>query len=291
MTDTDTFSADRGLGFLAEENGEFDLVCGGSNRDAGEHLVGSAPPVLPKEALALVEALSPFKDQGSSSTCVSHGIANGAEARLRVLNPNAVIPPSSVRQIYTTSNEIARATKKSPIALDGTYPRVAMKVCADIGVAPDTEWPFRNALGVINNVAKEVPLDVFQRASAWKLKEQFTVYATGLQRVRTVATGLVNRIPFPCAGRVDTRFMNHTGKDVLPAPNPRQDRGGHMVCIIGFRTAANGRLEFLIVNSWDVWGFGPEIGFKGRSLAWVSEGWVMALQEIYGFTLASRANI
>lgn len=291
MTDTDTFTADRGTGFLQEEDGEFDLVCGGANLDAGKHLVGLVPPTLPKEALALADALSPFASQGGSSACVAFGIANGAEARLRVLNPNAVIPSSARRQIYTTSNEIARATKNSPVSLDGTYPRVAMKVCADIGVAPDSEWPFRNSAGGINPLNKEVPPDVFQRASAWKLKQQFTVYATGLTRIRTVATGLVNRQPFPCAGRIDTRFMNHTGRDVLPAPDPRQDRGGHMTCIIGFRTAANGRLEFLIVNSWDAWGFGPEIGFKGRSLAWVSESWVMALQEIYGFTLASRASI
>lgn len=268
-------STSYGFGWIPELDGQHDLLCGGMNLDAGEHF--GAPVGLPKTSLDMMNALPPVKDQGSTSTCVAHGIANGAETRLAI--QGIKVPPSAVRQIYTLSNELLKRSIAEKLKDEGTYPRVAMKACADFGVGEEKDWPLYNAGGHVNDVTQEVPLDVLQRASSWKLKEQFTVYQTGRERLATVAACLSNHQPMPCAGLVDQVFMDYNGVGVLPASDPRRIAGGHMVCLIGYRTNAAGHYEFLIVNSWKGW------GFADRSLAWVSEAWILGLQEIFRFTL------
>lgn len=265
----------RGYGFIPELDGQHDVLCG-VNRDVGE-LFG-APTSLPSEAMALVNALPALKNQGESNSCVAHGIANGAETRLKAIGLSP--PPSAVRQIYTQSNELLRRTKNEKLRDDGTYARTAMKACADFGVAHSTDWPLYDASGHLQDVTKEVPPGVLQHASAWKLREQFSVYATGQARLNAVCGALVNLNPLPCAGQVDTVFEAYNGSGVIPAPDPAKLAGGHMTCIVAYRTNVAGKREFMIVNSWSDWGLQ-----SGHSLAWVSEEWVLALQEIYGLAL------
>ena len=52
-----------------------------------------------------------------------------------------------------------------------------------------------------------------------------------------------------------------------------------MVAIVGYRTEAQtAKRQYLIANSWGDWG----LTFQGRpSMAWVSEEWVLAQEEIY----------
>lgn len=279
------------LGCLFEMDGEHNDICGGPNRDAAEQLAGVVS--VPDEALALLQYLPAFKDQGSlgdprgsSLTCAAHGIANGAETRLRALGFE--VPPSAIRQIYTLSNQLLRSYRGERLQDVGTYPRVAMKACAEWGVAPDSAWPFRDPVtGAINDVTKDVPPDVLQKASAWKLKEQTTIYATGAERVRLVCAALAPKAgmpgePIPCAGPVDRVFMSYGGHGVLPAPDPNDDLGGHMVCIICFRTNAQKKREFLIRNSWPGWGFTMQ---NQESLGWCSEEWLMAQRDVFSLSV------
>lgn len=271
-------TAPRFFGFIAEADGEHDALCGGPNRDASESLLVGATP-LPDETLQLIPALPLFKSQDLTSTCVPTGITNAAETSLRARG-HAVVEPSSVRQLYALSNQLLLAKPDDPLRDDGTYARVAMKAAADWGVAKDRDWPFRDPkTGKQNSVTEKVPPDILQRASSWKLDEQLTIYATGPDRIQTVCAALVNLEPIPTAGVVDQTFMDYNGRGVLPAPDDRRAVGRHMVCIVAYRTnKATKKREFLIRNSWRQWGL---ILQQQPSLAWVSEEWVLAQEEMY----------
>lgn len=263
----------------AHHTASIGLVCG-ANRGVGDHLgsIGS----LPIEAMGLANAMGPFKDQNGSSTCVGHGLGRGADTRMRVQGIIQEYP--SVRAIYTLSNELLRAKKTTKLEDTGTYARVAMQGCADFGVPFEKDWPLWKEDGSgVYDVTQEVPPDVLQRASAWKLKEQFTVYETGQARIDRCCDALAKNFPLPCASTVDDVFGNHTGLDVLPAPIATAT-DGHMLCIVGYRTnITHGKREFLISNSWLDWGFNLTSSIRG--VAWVSEEWVLALHEIYSFTM------
>ena len=275
-------SPPRAFGWLEEKPGEFDALEDrdgqriGRNRDGAQDLAGAAPP--PQESLTLVHSLPPFKDQGNEPLCVTHGLLNGAETRLRALG--VAVPAGSVRAPYALSLALLRTFRGEPLVNLGTYPRVAFQCAKDWGVPPDSVWPFRDPRsGDVLDPIEEVPPHVLQAASAWKIEEQLTIYAEGDERVRVVATAVANLEPVPCAGRVDQAFVDYQGRGVLGAPDPSRDRGGHMVCIIGYRTnPRTKRLEFLIRNSWSAWGFVLQ---SQPALAWVSEEWVKAQADLF----------
>jgi hypothetical protein len=251
----------------------------GKNRPLSDLIGGISS--LPNEAMGLAEAMGPFRDQGQSASCVGHGITRGADTRLRFIG--APGPYGSPRAVYTLSNELLRINKHDRLRDEGTYARTAMQVCADFGVPPEDAWPLWKEDGSgIYDVTQEVPPDVQQRASAWKLKEQFTVYESGQARIERCCDALAKGFPLPCAATVDGVFESHAGQDVIPAPEPGAT-DGHMLCLVGYRTNASGRKEFILSNSWLDWGF--DLSPTIRGVAWVDEAWVIALREIYGFTL------
>ena len=271
-------TAARSFGFIPEPEGLHDPLCGGPNRDASEDLLAGATP-LPEEALQLLRALPDFKSQDLTSSCVPHAIANAAETRLRALG-NAVVEPSSIRQLYALSNQLLLAKPDDPLRDEGTYVRTCLKAAAEWGVARDKDWPFRDPkTGKQNSVTERVPPDVLQRASSWKLDEQLTIYAAGGERIKTICAAIANLEPIITAGVVDKTFRDYNGRGILPAPDETKAVGRHAVCLIGYKTnPVTKKREFLLRNSWRRWGL---ILQNQPSLAWVTEEWVLAQEEMY----------
>ena len=272
-------TAPRSFGWLPETPGQHDEIVGGPNRDASNDLLAGATPI-PSEFLRLVPALPAFKDQDLSSTCVPHAVVNVAEASLKAISGKAV-DPSSIFELYGTANALIEPPG-APLQDVGTYARVVMHVAKEWGVARDRDWPFRNPkTGRVDlpRATTRVPPDVLQRASSWKLDEQLTIYATGPDRLRTIDAALASLSGVPAAGVVDGAFLGYQGRGVLGAPNLDDARGRHMVAIIGYRTnKTTKKREYLIRNSWRSWG----LVFQGQpSMAWVSEEWVHAQEELY----------
>lgn len=289
MTTKVTFP--RAFGWLPEAAGQYDDLRGvsgeplGPNPDASELLTGAAPP--PSEFVGLVASLPSFKNQDITNTCVVHTIANIAEGTLAATTGKPV-EPSSVPQLYATANALI-TDPGVPLSDDGTYARVAMLVAKEWGVARDADWPFRDAQTgqiIAGIVTTRVPPDVLQRASSWKLEEQRTIYATGPDRLRTVEGIIAGLGGVPTAFVVDGAFLDYDGRGVLGAPNPRDFRGRHMVGIVGYRTnAQTKKREYLIANSWRMWG----LTFQGRQgMAWVSEEWIHAQEEMYQMRVTRR---
>ena len=281
-------AAARGMGWLRELPGQFDgLVVGpnpssppiGPNRDASEDFLAGAAPT-PDEFVRLVPSLPPFRDQEDANVCVPTAVLNVAEATLKATT-GMTIEPGSVGQPYAIANALTQDAG-SQLGDFGSFPRVVMQVVKEWGVAPDRIWPFRDPRTrhiVRENLITRPPPDVLQNASSWKLDEQLTIYATGADRLRTIDATIAGFGGVPTAGIVDGAFMSYRGRGVLGPPDPQDDRGRHMVAIVGYRTnKITRKREYLIRNSWSEWGL---ILMKQPSLAWVSEEWVLAQEELF----------
>ena len=271
-------SSPRNFGWIPEDAGQHDDLTGGPNTDASPELLAGAA-ALPDESLRLVLALPAFKDQDVTSTCVIHAIANVAESSLKAIT-GFTIDPSSIPQLYAAANALL-APPGTPLQDIGTYARVVLQVAKEWGVARDIDWPFRDPSGEtdVRRVVTRVPPDVLQRASSWKLDEQQTIYAKGADRLRSVEAAVHALAGVPVAGVVDGAFMNYDGRGVLGAPNLADVRGRHMVAIMGYRTnRVTKKREYILRNSWRGWGL---VYLKQPSMAWVSEAWVHAQDELY----------
>lgn len=270
----------RSFGFLKEEPGQHDALCG-VNRDASEDLLAGSAALPDDTGFRLTRALPKFKNQADTNVCVPTAITNGAETRLRAIG--VAVETGSVPQLYALSNQLIEAPG-APLRDVGTYGRTCMQAAADWGVARDADYPFRDPrTGAIDKARLVARLDkrpdVLQRASSWKLDEQLTIYARGPDRIRTIRAALVNLEPIPTAGVVDRAFMGYAGRGVIGAPNMLDQRGRHMVLIVDYRTnPTTKKIEFLIRNSWSSWGL---VHLNQPSLAWVDENWIQAQEEMY----------
>jgi C1A family cysteine protease len=143
---------------------------------------------------------------------------------------------------------------------EGTQPRLAMTGIRSWGVPPESAWPFVEA-----NVNTEPPMDVLARASAFKLANWYRIDAQGNGRIDDVCQALAAKHPIILGVEVDDAFENYQRGQVLTAPTS-QTYGGHMLCLVGYRTV-NGVKQFRGVNSWGT-------GWGDRGLFWADSAWL-----------------
>lgn len=256
----------RSLGCLPDDHEAFDRKFGAVSSMGP--LIG-APRNLPSEAMEIAGHLAPYRDQKESSSCVGHAVCRVADARLRVQGKNP--PYGSPLAAYTVGRILGRARPSEKLTDEGSYPRLVMQGIREYGVPSEATWPLD-----MKNVNTDVPPDVLQRASAWKIADYYRVYAEGDSRGDAVCAALAQKYPLLACASVDDVFMDHKGPSVLEPPNPKTIVGGHALAIVGYRTV-DGQRQFLIANSWSDWGM-------TGSLAWVNEAWVRACSDVYAFT-------
>lgn len=196
---------------------------------------------LPSEALGLREFVRRIHDQTITSSCVGHALAQAIDIRLRKLGFD--FEPSSLAP-YTG----ARSLDHGVLVDAGCYPRDAMRFVATNGVPREHVWPFDP-----EKVNEKLPWDVLQDASRFLLFAWWRIYASGQQRSDAVAQALAKGFPVIFGLDIDNAFFGYSGGTIMRM-NP-DSAGGHMLCIIGYRTREDGTREFLIVNSWGLyWG-------------------------------------
>lgn len=264
----------RAYGLKKDDHEEFDRKFG-KLRGANEHF--GAPRNLSSEALDVANALGPFHDQEETNSCTGHGLTCAADARLRVQGVKA--PYGSPLAAYTGGCTLAKKTKDEKLVDDGAYPRLVMRWAAESGVPAETEWPLKKDGKYQTKI--ELPPDVMQRASAWKLVETYRVYAKGQSLIDAVCAALAQKHPLIAATDTDDVFEQYKGggpENAIPAPDKGKIRGAHMIAIVAYKTLSNGKRVFMIANSWAKWG-------NPGSLAWVTEEWLMACVDLYAFSL------
>lgn len=208
-----------------------------------------APRGLPSSAIGLQAFVRHVRDQSTTNSCVGQALAAAIDTRLRFLKIE--MPEPSALGLYANG-------RPRPLQDIGCYPRDLMKAARDIGVPREDSWPF-----IARNVDADPPWDVEQDASRFLLFRWWRITSSGLSRSDEIAAALAKNYPVIFGLDLDAAFFNHGPKSgtitSLGAPV-----GGHMLCILGYRSRDDGAREFLVLNSWgESWG---EFGF-----AWIHE--------------------
>lgn len=230
---------------------------------------------LPGEA-----SLEPFvravRDQGTASSCVGNAIAQACDVRLARLGL-AYAPPTSALAIYTMARALARTDGKEVLADEGSYARLAFKAARDNGLVPEERWPHDFA-----RINDELPWDVLQQASAFRVASWYRVGASGASRAHEVCNAIAQGWPVVLAAQVDTPFMDHAGRGKVPAYDPAKAAGGHMLCLVGYGTDGPSKV-FRGVNSWGE-------GWGDKGLFWAGEEWLAAdtIDDVYIVQVAGK---
>jgi hypothetical protein len=213
-------------------------------------------------AASLESFAGPVRDQLSSSSCVGQAIARAVDTRLRVLGMTGTYP--SALAAYSFARALARLSPAEPFDDDGSHPRLAMKGIKDWGLPPETRWPFD-----MTKVNSELPLDVLQVASAYKLAAWHRVDTIGRERVLDVCQAITNKYPVILGVDADRALMAYVKGQVLTRPIEAEVVGGHMLCLLGYQTLPSGLIQVRGINSWGTsWG--------DRGYFWADEKWLAA---------------
>lgn len=212
------------------------------DRDWSSSALFGAPRGLSKESLRLGDNVRRVADQLQTNSCVGQALSRAIDTRLRFLGFHA--PEPSALAIYGG----ARGSRDG-MTDDGCMPRDAMQWVKDIGVASESSWPFDPS-----KVNAKLPWDVDQEASKFLLFQWWRIYSSGSARSAAIAQALDKNVPVILGLGVDNGFEKYSG-GTIDEMGP--SLGGHMLCLLGYRTRPDGKREFYGINSWGTtWGLG-----------------------------------
>lgn len=234
------------------------------------------------ESLGAVSAPPPTKDlraawwkvgdQGETGSCVGWATAEGVMRYHLVqagrLGKKEMLSP---RFTWMASKETDEFTTRPETFIEGsgTSLKAAMDVCRKLGAVTDKVLPFHIKTLMYGGDENQFWAGAAQRrASAYfNLKKNVDNWRTWIASNGPILAGI----------DVDAEFDTAAQRGgLLDTFKPRTVRGGHAICIVGYRK--DGR--FIIRNSW-----GTAWGDKG--FAYASEAYIQAAfyDESYGVTL------
>lgn len=232
----------------------------GWKRDLNEHVLeadvagptyrsdrfGAARLSLPSSSYALTRYCL-IRDQEQSSACVGFALTGAVYCRLRSLGYNC--GPFSPLSAYAIGRQLEGIYKNKPLPDEGSHPFLVMSGARRFGLVPETAWPFDAYY--IDRVHQEVPFDVFQKASQFRLASFARIDAQGQARVDVCKRAIAAGHPVPLGMEVGKEFESYgPGKD--PVGIEADSLGGHMTFLCGYEDDGN---VFIGCNSWGAsWG-------------------------------------
>jgi C1A family cysteine protease len=233
-------------------------------------------------ALGAVAALPPDKDlrqpwwtvgnQEDTGSCVGWASTDGVMRYHLVvagrLNQKEMVSPRFTWMASKETDEYA-ARPETIIEDAGTSLKAAMDICRKYGAVLESVLPFH-----IDTKMYTGDENTFYASAAQRKASAYFNLARNLIQWRT---WLASHGPILAGVNVDATWDNATAAHgILDAFQPNTVRGGHAICIVGYRR--DGR--FIIRNSW-----GTDWGDKG--FAYASEAYINGafFNESYGITL------
>ncbi len=233
-------------------------------RDRSARPLLGAPTSLPAEWYGLMPFLIAAMDQTTMRACVGFAIAAAIMIRQRVLGiyTTAISPMA----IYAWARMLGKATKDEKLQDNGCEPRLAMQAISEDGAPSEADWPIDPS-----QVNVELPWDVEQMASAGRITQWARLDSEGIGLIHDIMHALTQFYPVVFGTFVDLAFEQLGIADSLDtAPVTTSvdlsdlQGGGHMMCIVAYRTNKDGQIEFLVLNSWG-------LGWCYRGLGWISQ--------------------
>lgn len=212
----------------------FSLGCHKDPEDLRDIPMGLVLPAVPiPKMVDYVTKMSPVRNQGDEGTCVAFASVVGVKEyqdKKEYRRPVQLSP----RYLYY----LCKKVDGQPY-LEGTYPRIAMKILAKYGVAEESCWPYKP-------FQKDHPC-----ASADKEAKRYRIKAYArLHTLMEMKRSLVINGPFLAGVKVFKGWFSkrviESGLIPLPGKN-EQTVGGHAVCIAGFDDV---KQTFKFKNSW-----------------------------------------
>lgn len=195
-----------------------------------------APP--PEEWTALL-AFASIHNQGGTSSCVAHAIAQALRIFLKARGLSEDLWPSVLFLYWNTLK--AQGT----IVDGGCQPRTALQTLTDLGFCSADAWPF------VESKVLDQPLpDAYTGASDQRLiSSYYRVASTGDDKILAIKQAIAKSYPVIYGGPVNQAYEDYDGTGTIPPPTG-SFLGNHMRCIVGYTK------DYAIeANSWDTnWG-------------------------------------
>lgn len=179
------------------------------------------------------------RDQGEASACVGFGITGAVYARLHHLGFGVGL--FSAQACYATAIQLEGIHKGKPLPDEGSYPYLAMTGVRRFGLVEESAWPFD-----YSKIHQEVPFDVFQKASQFRLSAFARIDVEGDARVGACMRALSCGHPVPLGMQVGRAFMDYR-RGLGPVGVETEDTGGHMTFLVGYEDDGD---VFIGCNSW-----------------------------------------
>ena len=190
--------------------------------------------------LSTAPNMPPFYDQGQLGSCTGNAIAGAVDYDNHKIAGTFWTP--SRLWIYYQERVI-----EGTVAQDaGGQIRDGIKSVAQLGVCPETDWPYD-----ISGFAKKPPQKDYKDA----LKDRALSYQTVTQELFAMKSVLASGLPIVFGFTVYESFegpaVASSGIVPMPAPNEKIV-GGHAVVLVGYNDAVD---RFRVRNSWGTsWG-------------------------------------
>lgn len=185
--------------------------------------------------------LSPIVDQGELGSCTANAIASGLGEYLQNISRKYFTPLSRLnlywweRFLEGTVNEDSGATIR-----DG------MKIFNQLGIAPETDYPY-NIATFTNEPSPKSILD----ATTFKISNYHRVLNLNYLKI-SLAEGLPVVTGILIYESFESNVVAKTG--IVPMPNPKSEQllGGHAVLAVGYNDS---KQQVIMRNSWGkTWG-------------------------------------
>lgn len=203
---------------------------------------------LPVRTSGKLSKLVDVRDQVDSEGCVGFSMTGACLVRLRSLGFNP--PRFSPLAVWALARMLMRTDKQTPLYNEGCFPYFGAFALKEFGIPLESDFPFR-----MSDYEREPDLDVFQKASQFRVTHFLRVNETGEDRVEAVMRALAHERPI-CLGMSVGRQFSTYRKGLGPvAPDPGNEPGRHMAFLTDYEDAGD---TFVGCNSW-----GKEYGDEG----------------------------
>lgn len=215
-----------------------------------------------------------YRDQRFSSACVGFAITTAAQARLNLLGYRVGRFSPLVPYGYARQKEGLYKNKQLPD--DGCHPFLALPGVRQFGLTPEAAWPFDDSYET--RVLEELPVDVFQTASACRIASFSRIEDQGEARVLACKTALVAGHPVLLGMQVGREFESYR-VGLGPVGIETGNTGGHMTFLVGYEDDGD---TFIGCNSWS-----RSYGDGGRYRITRDKLTYSTTTDLYDFTVAT----
>ena len=187
----------------------------------------------------ILDQTTPLSKQLGAGSCVPQAFCDGFE-----LIASPVVQLSRRFMYYAT-----RAKEGRQCLDEGCWIGDAASVAEEIGIAPESRWPYSDALADINALP-----DIYSYEAAYDHRgHSYAIDATSPASIRSgITDALTNKLPVVFGANIHDSYGS-VGKKVVTAPTTTS--GAHAQLVVGRLFTVSGDTLWVVRNSWGLgWG-------------------------------------